>query len=154
MKWNSFARTNQLEMFPRRSVVTCCFPCSSPWFAWASKRQNPGEALFIVVKVFRVVFLHVHVLSAGDVPAKRCYLLFPLQQPLFSTGLEEAMSWRSVVYRCKGCSSCFSLCPRDFLSRQRENYMRVYGFSLGRTSGESYFCSRKRVITLKRKSGL
>ena len=112
MKWNSFARTNQLEMFPRRSVVTCCFPCSSPWFAWASKRQYPGEALFIVVKVFRVVFLHVHVLSAGDVPAKRCYLLFPLQQPLFSTGLEEAMSWRSVVYRCKGCSSCFSLCPR------------------------------------------
>ncbi len=111
-KIQRFARTNQLETFPRRSVVHSCFSCSNPWSAWASKRQYPGEALFIVVKVFRVVFLHVHVLSAGDVPAKRCYLLFPLQQPLFSTGLEEAMSWRSVVYRCKGCSSCFSLCPR------------------------------------------
>lgn len=41
-----------------------------------------------------------------------------------------------------------------FPRKERENYMRVYGFSLGRTSGESYFCSRKRVITLKRKSGL
>lgn len=43
---------------------------------------------------------------------------------------------------------------RDFLTKERENYMRVYGFSVGHMSGESYFCSRKRVITLKRKSGL
>ena len=77
--------------------------------------------------LLNMVFLYVHVSSAGG---------------------------RCVVHCCKGCSSCFPLCPRDFLSRQRENYMRVYGFSLGRTSGESYFCSRKRVITLKRKSGL
>ena len=43
--------------------------------------------------------------QAGNVSkAKRCYLLFPLQQPLFSTGLEEAMSWRSVVHCCKGLS--------------------------------------------------
>lgn len=77
--------------------------------------------------LLNMVFLYVHVSSAGG---------------------------RCVDPCCKGCSSCFPLCPRDFLSRQRENYMRVYGFSLGRTSGESYFCSRKRVITLKRKSGL
>mgnify|MGYP003286930697 CR=1 FL=1 len=146
---------NQQETCSRRSVVTCCFPCSSPWSAWASKRRCPGEALLLVVKVVQVVFPCVHVDSAGNVSeAKRCYLLFPLQQPLICMGLEEAMSWRSVVHCCKGCSSCFHLCPRDFLSRQRENYMRVYGFSFGRMSGESYFCSRKRVITLKRKSGL
>lgn len=41
-----------------------------------------------------------------------------------------------------------------FPRKERENYMRVYGFSFGRMSEESYFCSRKRVITLKRKSGL
>ena len=28
-----------------------------PWLAWASKRQCPREALFIVVKVVQVVFL-------------------------------------------------------------------------------------------------
>ena len=146
---------NQQETFPRRSVLHSCFPCSNPWFAWASKRRCPGEALLLVVKVVQVVFPCVHVDSAGNVfKAKRCYLLFPLQQPLICMGLEEAISWRSVVHCCKGCSSCFPLCPRDFLSRQRENYMRVYGFSFGRMSGESYFCSRKRVITLKRKSGL
>lgn len=118
--------------------------------------SSAGEgALILVVKVVQVVFPCVHVDSAGNVSeAKRCYLLFPLQQSLICMGLEEAISWRSVVHCCKGCLSCFPLCPRDFLSRQRENYMRVYGFSLGRTSGESYFCSRKRVITLKRKSGL
>ena len=167
------------ETCPRRSVVLCCFPCSNPWSAWASKRRCPGEALFLVVKVVQVVFLYihdcrkrhpalllvvkvvqviftcVHVDSAGNASeAKRCYLLFPLQQPLICMGLEEVISWRSVVHCCKGCSSYFHLCPRDFLSRERENYMRVYGFSFGRMSGESYFCSRKRVITLKRKSGL
>ena len=130
MKWNSFARTT-------------------------SRKRVQGEALLLVVKVVQVVFPCVHVDSAGNVfKAKRCYLLFPLQQSLICMGLEEAISWRSVVHCCKGCSSCFHLCPRDFLSRQRENYMRVYGFSFGRMSGESYFCSRKRVITLKRKSGL
>ena len=146
---------NQQETCPRRSVVLCCFPYSNPWSEWASKRRYPGEALFIVVKVVQVVFPCVHVDSAGNASeAKRCYMLFPLQQPLICMGLEEAMSWRSIVHSCKGCSSCFHLCPRDFLVRERENYMRVYGFSFGRTSGESYFCSRKRVITLKRKSGL
>ena len=149
------SRTELAQVMPWRSVVFCCFPTSSPWSAWASKRQYPGEALFIVVKVVQVVFPCVHVDSAGNVfKAKRCYLLFPLQQPLICMGLEEAMSWRSIVHSCKSCSSCFSLYPRDFLARERENYMRVYGFSLGRMRGESYFCSRKRVITLKRKSGL
>ena len=131
------------------------FPLQQPLVCWASKRRCPGEALFLVVKVVQVVFPCVHVDSAGNASeAKRCYMLFPLQQPLVCMGLEEAISWRIVVHCCKGCSSCFPLCPRDFLSRQRENYMRVYGFSFGRMSGESYFCSRKRVITLKRKSGL
>ena len=39
--------------------------------------------------------------------AKRCSLLFPLQQPLVNTGLEETLSPRSVVHCCKSCSSCF-----------------------------------------------
>ena len=129
----------------------------SPWHNLSKLSSAHGlpKELLLVVKVVQVVFPCVHVDSAGNVfKAKRCSLLFPLQQPLVSMGLEEAISWRSVVHCCKGCLSCFPLCPRDFLSRQRENYMRVYGFSFGRTSGESYFCSRKRVITLKRKSGL
>ena len=44
--------------------------------------------------------------------AKRCILLFPYKQPLVCMGLEEAISWRSVVHCCKGCLSCFPLCPR------------------------------------------
>ena len=52
-----YARRNQQEMCPRQSVVHSCFPCSNPWLAWASKRQCPREALFIVVKVVQVVFL-------------------------------------------------------------------------------------------------
>ena len=35
----------------------CCFATSNPWFARASKRQCPGEALLLVVKVVLVVFL-------------------------------------------------------------------------------------------------
>ena len=52
---------NQQETCPRRSVVHSCFPCSNPWFAWASKRRYPGEALLLVVKVVRVVFPCIHV---------------------------------------------------------------------------------------------
>ena len=112
-------QNNQQETCSRRSVVTCCFPCSSPWSAWASKRRCPGEALLLVVKVVQVVFPCVHVDSAGNVfKAKRCYLLFPLQQSLICMGLEEAISWRSVVTCCKSCSSCFPMCPRRF-SRKR-----------------------------------
>ena len=44
-------------MCPRQSVAHSCFPCCKPWLAWASKRQCPREALFIVVKVVQVVFL-------------------------------------------------------------------------------------------------
>ena len=55
--------------------------------------------------------------SAGNVSkAKRCILLFRYKQPLVCMGLEEAMSWRSVVHRCKSCSSCFPICPyRDYV---------------------------------------
>ena len=35
----------------------CCFATSNPWLARASKRQCPGEALLLVVKVVLVVFL-------------------------------------------------------------------------------------------------
>ena len=56
---------------------------------------------------------------AGNVSkAKRCSLLFPYKQPLVCMGLEEAMSWRSVVTCCKSCSSCFSMCPRRFSRRK------------------------------------
>ena len=112
-------RDNQQETCPRRSVVHSCFPCSNPWFAWASKRRCPGEALLLVVKVVRVVFPCIHVDSAGNVSkAKRCSLLFPYKQPLVCMGLEEAMSWRSVVSCCKSCSSCFPMCPRRFSRRK------------------------------------
>ena len=40
--------------------------------------------------------------------AKRCILLFRNKQALICIGLEEAMSWRSVVTCCKSCSRCFS----------------------------------------------
>ena len=143
------------EAMSWRSVVHSCKSCSSCFPMCPrrfSRKRVQGEALLLVVSLAAALDLHGP--RRGDILAKRCYLLFPLQQPLICMGLEEAISWRSVVHCCKGCSSCFHLCPRDFLARERENYMRVYGFSFGRTTGESYFCSRKRVITLKRKSGL
>ena len=46
-----------VKLWARRSVVKCCFATSNPWFARASKRQCPGEALLLVVKVVWVVFL-------------------------------------------------------------------------------------------------
>ena len=62
----SFARTQGKRTIPCRKCVKyvskakrckCCFATSNPWFAWASKRQCPGEALLLVVKVVLVVFL-------------------------------------------------------------------------------------------------
>ena len=64
---------NQQETCPRRSVVLCCFPCSNPWSAWASKRRCPGEALLLVVKVVQVVFPCVHVDSAGENVGDKTY---------------------------------------------------------------------------------
>ena len=49
-----------VKLWARRSVVKCCFATSNPWFARASKRQCPGEALLLVVKVVWVVFLTYH----------------------------------------------------------------------------------------------
>ena len=154
------------ETRPRRSVVLCCFPCSNPWSEWASKRRCPGEALLLVVKVVQVVFLYihdcrkrhpalllvvkvvqvvfpcVHVDSAGNASkAKRCYLLFPLQQPMVCMGLEEAMSWRSVVHCCKGCSSCFSLYPRDFLAKKGKTICGFMGFPLAARAGNRTFAA-------------
>ena len=64
---------------PKRSVVTCCFPCSSPWSAWASKRQYPGEALFIIVKVVQVVFIYVLGISSQGKGKTICgFMGFPL----------------------------------------------------------------------------
>ena len=106
---------NQQETCPRRSVVHSCFPCSNPWFAWASKRRYPGEALLLVVKVVRVVFPCIHVFSAGNMSkAKRCILLFSNKQLLVRMGLEETISWRSVVTCRKSCPSCFPMYPRVF----------------------------------------
>ena len=83
---------NQQETFPRRSVVHSCFLCSSPWFAWASKRQYPDEAvpfhglpkeLFIVVKVVQVVFLYVHVLSADECSREALFIVVKVVQVVF-----------------------------------------------------------------------
>ena len=80
---------NQQETFPRRSVLHSCFPCSNPWFAWASKRRCPGEALFIVVS---------------------------LAQPLVSMGLEEAMSPRSCSITWHSFSPWHNLSKLSFSS--------------------------------------
>ena len=111
MKWNSFARTT-------------------------SRKRVQGEALLLVVKVVQVVFPCVHVDSAGNVSkAKRCSLLFPLQQPLVCMGLEEAMSWRSVVTCCKSCSSCFPMCPRRFSRKRVQGEALFIVVSLAATLG-------------------
>ena len=70
---------NQQETCSRRSVVTCCFPCSSPWSAWASKRQYPGEALLLVVKVVQVVFIYILGISSQGKGKTICgFMGFPL----------------------------------------------------------------------------
>ena len=76
------------EAISWRSVVTCCKSCSSCFSMYPRA-------------------------SAGNMSkAKRCILLFPNKQLLVRMGLEEAISWRSVVTCCKSCSSCFSMYPR------------------------------------------
>ena len=81
-------------------------------------------------------FLYAHVDSAGNASeAKRCSLLFPCKQPLVCMGLEEAMSWRSVVTCCKSCSSCFPMCPRRFSRKRVQGEALFIVVSLAATLG-------------------
>ena len=73
-----------VKLWARRSVVKCCFATSNPWFARASKRQCPGEALLLVVKVVWVVFL------------------------TYPNGNED-IEWTKTNLVVKHCKSCFSL---------------------------------------------
>ena len=74
---------NLQETCPRRSVVHSCFPTSSLWSAWASKRRCPGEALFIVVKVVQVVFLYVYDCRQTKVRGEALLLVVKVVQVVF-----------------------------------------------------------------------
>ena len=92
-----------VKLWARRSVVKCCFATSNPWFARASKRQCPGEALLLVVKVVWVVFL-----------------TYPNDN--------EDIEWTKinlVVKRCKSCFSCLLLLSSRCHRKQREKYSLV-----------------------------
>ena len=52
-----FARTKCQEISKAKRCILL-FHYKQPLVAWASKRQCPREALFKVVKVVQVVFLH------------------------------------------------------------------------------------------------
>ena len=92
-----------VKLWARRSVVKCCFATSNPWFARASKRQCPGEALLLVVKVVLVVFL-----------------TYPNDN--------EDIEWTKtnlVVKRCKSCFCCLLLLSSRCHRKQREKYSLV-----------------------------
>jgi len=77
-----------------RSCFAMARKSAMKWNSFArttSRKRVQGEALFIVVSLAATLGL---------------------------LGLEEAMSWRSVVPCCKSCSSYFPMCPRRF-SRKR-----------------------------------
>ena len=87
-----------VKLWARRSVVKCCFATSNPWFARASKRQCPGEALLLVVKVVWVVFL-TYPNDNKDI---------------------ELTKTKLVVKRCESCFSCLLLLSSCCHQKQRE----------------------------------